>query len=392
MLLRIFIILIVLTVGPTVFLTWRFGKVLDTAWKKVAAFLPTILLPAIGIWFVTNRVYTPEEYHAVGLVTIIALTWTAIVVVLATGCIAGLVLRRIPHIEKLLIGLSIAACILLAGISSYGYIRGIYHLQTTHDELTIDDLPPSFEGYRLLFFSDFHLGTYAGKTAFPHQVIDEIIKQNADIILFGGDLINYDTKEIDNYITELKRLKAPDGVYAIMGNHDYQVHRKWDSKTAQTRSDTKLEEILQSANWHLLLNESAIIKREQDSIAIVGVENDGKPPFPELGDLRKALQNVPDSLRERPFMKILLTHDPTHWRRKVLPETDIQLTLSGHTHACQLQIGSYSPAAGIYKEWGGLYEEQGRRLFVSKGIGQALLNMRIGAWPEINVITLHCKK
>ena len=149
---------------------------------------------------------------------------------------------------------------------------------------------------------------------------------------------------------------------------------------------------MQTANWHLLLNESAIIKREQDSIAIVGVENDGKPPFPELGDLRKALQNVPDSLRERPFMKILLTHDPTHWRRKVLPETDIQLTLSGHTHACQLQIGSYSPAAGIYKEWGGLYEEQGRRLFVSKGIGQALLNMRIGAWPEINVITLHCKK
>ena len=176
MLLRIFIILIVLTVGPTVFLTWRFGKVLDTAWKKVAAFLPTILLPAIGIWFVTSRVCAAGEDHAVGVVTIIALTWTAIVVVLATGCIAGLVLRRIPHIEKLLIGLSIAACILLAGISSYGYIRGIYHLQTTHDELTIDDLPPSFEGYRLLFFSDFHLGTYALLTESMQSWVTTIIR------------------------------------------------------------------------------------------------------------------------------------------------------------------------------------------------------------------------
>jgi len=283
-------------------------------------------------------------------------------------------------------------CVVLLGVSLYSYCYGIYKLQTTHENLYFEDLPETFDNYRIVFFTDFHLGTYGSNTKFPRKVVDAIIKEKGDIVLFGGDLINYDTKEILPFMHELKRVKSPDGVYTIMGNHDYQIHRKWLSRLAQANSIQKFKGLHKAMRWQLLLNEASFIKRGSDSIAIVGVENDGKPPFPELGDLAKALRNVPDSLNGKPFFKILLTHDPTHWRRKVLPETDIQLTLAGHTHAGQFQLGNSSPVANVYEEWGGVYEDGARKLFVSKGIGQALLNFRLGAWPEINVITLHRKK
>ena len=147
-------------------------------------------------------------------------------------------------------------------------------------------------------------------------------------------------------------------------------------------------------NWDLLLNEHRIIRQGRDSIALVGVENDGKPPFPERGDLKKALAGIPgygqgnDSTH---MFKVLLSHDPTHWRRKVLPQTDIQLTLSGHTHGMQFMLFGWSPSKFFYPEWKYMYHEGERGLYVSLGIGGALIPFRFGAWPEINVITLHNK-
>ena len=137
--------------------------------------------------------------------------------------------------------------------------------------------------------------------------------------------------------------------------------------------------------WQLLLNENRLIVRGNDSIAIIGVENDGKPPFPAMGDLPRATSGT-----DRLF-KLLLSHDPSHWRRKVLPDTDIQLTLSGHTHAMQFRLGGFSPSAWIYPEWGGLYTENGRGLYVNMGIGSVMIPYRFGAWPEISVITLRKK-
>ena len=135
--------------------------------------------------------------------------------------------------------------------------------------------------------------------------------------------------------------------------------------------------------WRLLLNDNYILRRGNDSIAIVGVENDGNPPFPALGDLPKAQRGLQNSC-----FRILLSHDPTHWRRRVLPETRTPLMLAGHTHGMQLKIGSFSPSEWFYPEWGGPYYEGERALYVSLGAGEVLLPFRIGAWPEINLITL----
>ena len=137
--------------------------------------------------------------------------------------------------------------------------------------------------------------------------------------------------------------------------------------------------------WKLLNNEHVIIKRDSSAIALVGVENDGEPPFPQLGDLPKALKGT-DGL-----FKVLLSHDPTHWRREVLPESDIQLMLAGHTHAMQFMIGHYTPAAWFYPENRGMYLENGRGLYVNIGLGEVMLPFRFGAWPEFTVITLRCK-
>ena len=134
--------------------------------------------------------------------------------------------------------------------------------------------------------------------------------------------------------------------------------------------------------WQLLLNENKIVKRGNDSIAVIGVENDGKPPFPALGDLSKSTRGTEG------MFKLLLSHDPSHWRRKVLPETDIQLMLAGHTHAMQFRLGCFSPSAWIYPEWGGLYTEDGRGLHVNVGLGSVMIPYRFGAWPEITIITL----
>ena len=392
MLLRILFILIPTLLLPSIYLTWRFRRTLNTVWQKVLVFLPAVTLLIIGFILATNRSYSPKEYEAVGLLTITILVYASMLLILALCCLAGRVFKRWANVEKAFWGIGIACCIVLLGVSLYSYHYGIYKLQTTHEDLYFDDLPEAFDNYRIVFFTDYHLGTYGDKTKFPRRVIDAIIREKGDIVLCGGDLINYDTKEILPFIHELKRIKAPDGVYTVMGNHDYQIHRKWSSQLAQTNSVQKFKGLHKAIKWRLLLNESCFIRRGSDSIAIIGVENDGRPPFPELGDLPKALRNVPDSLKRKPFFKILITHDPTHWRRKVLPETDIQLTLAGHTHAGQFQLGKSSPVAKVYKEWGGLYESGDRKLFVSKGIGQALLNFRLGAWPEINVITLHCRK
>ena len=392
MLLHIFTILLPCFLLSTLLLVWRFRNMLKPFWKKAVAFLPGVLLPLWGMSLVAHRTFSPEEYKAVGFATIVILGSAAMVMIMALGCLVGRMLRRIAYAEKTVIVLSVACCVLLAVVCCYGYNKGIYHLRVTKEELTFDDLPASFDGYRIVFFSDFHLGTYATDATFPHKVTEALMKEQGDIILFGGDLINYDPRELQPFIKEMERLHAPDGVYAVMGNHDYQVHRKWSSPEACRRSVQELEGLIEKSGWKLLLNASSVVVRDTDSIAVVGVENDGNPPFPSLGDLGKALAGVPDSLHHQSFFKILVSHDPTHWKRRVLPDTDIQLTLSGHSHACQLQIGHYSPAAWVYKEWGGLYREEKHCLFVSKGIGEALLNFRFGAWPEINVITLRCKK
>lgn len=171
-----------------------------------------------------------------------------------------------------------------------------------------------------------------------------------------------------------------------MGNHDYCEYGADKSEHNIEKNQTVLRYLEAKIGWRLLMNEHALIRRGDDAIAVIGVENISRPPFQDYGDLHKAMEGLPTGM-----FKILLSHDPSHWRRGVLHQTDIALTLSGHTHAGQLRIGRLSPSKVAYQEWGGKYTEDGSMLYVSTGIG-GTVPFRIGAWPEVNVITLRRKK
>ena len=295
---------------------------------------------------------------------------------------------------ELSLGTGIAMRLLLFAVMGCGVTFGPSYLQVRHADFPSSDLPGSFDGYRIVQLSDFHLTSFRNRPRLVEKIVRRVMEQQPDMIVFTGDLVSTSADELDGFEEMLSRLHAPDGVYSILGNHDYMTYARYLTPQEQTQELEDLKARQRGMGWDLLLNEHRIIRQGGDSIVLVGVENDGKPPFPERGDLKKALGEIPgygraDSLP--PVFKVLLSHDPSHWRRKVLPQTDIQLTLSGHTHGMQFMLFGWSPSEYLYPEWKHMYREKGRGLYVSLGLGGALIPFRFGAWPEINVITLHNK-
>ena len=352
--------------------------------------LPVVLLLIFGFTADAMRTYSPTDFRIVGTFILIILTYAAVQWIMAIACmLAWLTGTYHPLCKKLFLAGGILMSTLIVSMGIYGRSIGIWKLHCTKDTLSSSSIPPAFHNYRIALFTDFHLGTFGTDTTFAHRVVDSIMQAQPDIILFGGDLVNYDTKEIIPFLPVLSRLHAPDGVYAVMGNHDYQENRHWNSPVQRQNSVNRMKKLLSSVGWTLLDNESRFLVKESDSIALIGTENDGLPPFPSLGDLQKATRQLTNTLSKKKHFSILLTHDPTCWKRKVVHQTNISLTLSGHTHACQFQWGDFSPASWKYAEWAGWYNQGDQHLFVSKGVGEAFLFARIGAWPEINLITLH---
>lgn len=256
-------------------------------------------------------------------------------------------------------------------------------------------LPQSFDGYRIAVFSDIHLGTFGSDTTFVADVVEKINGQNVDAIFFVGDIVNRQTDELLPFTTVLSRLHARDGVFSVLGNHDYGDYRDWKSPAERTANNKAMWRLQADMGWTLLRNESRYVARGNDSIAIIGVENCGEPPFSTYGKLEGS---YPGSFADNRF-KLLLTHNPDHWVKKVqdIDSINIPLTFSGHTHAMQLSATlaghRYSPAALRYSTWGGRYDDSlGRSLYVNIGLGTVGLPMRIGATPEITIVTLKRKQ
>lgn len=269
----------------------------------------------------------------------------------------------------------------------YGSFRGLDRLDVRHVDYSSPSLPAAFDGYRIVQFSDAHVGTYTGgHEQALSKSIDAILAQKADAIMFCGDLIDLEPAELNPYLNLLNKLHAPDGVFSVMGNHDYPMYMKSLDDAHKVANLKALQNRERQFGWQLLLNDHRVIRRGQDSIIVAGEENDGRPPFPALADARQTLQNV----NIRSFI-IMLQHDPSAWRRNILPGTPAQLTLSGHTHAMQFQLFGWSPASLLYREWGGMFHEGTRAINVSTGLG-GVIPFRFGAWPEIVVITLHKSK
>lgn len=265
----------------------------------------------------------------------------------------------------------------------YGFFFGWRHLVVRTATCESALLPEAFDGYKVLQLSDIHIGTFLRNRSFIDKLADVVNRQQADLIVFTGDLVNVSAEELIPFQSSLKRIQAPDGIYSVMGNHDYCEYGADKSHRNIARNQNVLKYLEEKIGWQLLMNEHVLIRRGTDAtLAVIGVENISRPPFPDHGDLRKAMEGLPAGM-----FKILLSHDPSHWRREVLRQTDIALTLSGHTHAGQMRFGKFSPARWAYNEWGGKYVEGHSMLYVSLGIG-GTVPFRFGAWPEVNVIRL----
>ncbi len=267
------------------------------------------------------------------------------------------------------------------GWFAFGFIEGWKRLELKHITFTSPDLPPYFDGYRLVQITDFHLGSFPPGNDFVQKVVDATNNEEPDMILFTGDLVNNQASEVEPYLDTLGQLHASDGIYSIWGNHDYCEYGNNHSIGALKRNRRMLYGYQESLGWHQLMNEHHVVSHGMASIAVIGVENPGQPPFTNRSNLKKAMKGLNPDL-----FKILLSHDPHHWRREVVGKK-IQLTLAGHTHAGQLKIGKWTPARMAFKEWGGAYRIGEQMLYVSSGIGGSF-PFRLGAWPELTVITL----
>ncbi len=269
----------------------------------------------------------------------------------------------------------------------YGHFVGYRQLVVRQVEFVNADLPSAFDGYRIVQFSDAHIATMTGYNEWLlKRAVDSINAQHADMIAFTGDMQNVYPQELSSRATVLRQLHAKDGVYAILGNHDYAIYQSCDSVEKEHNCQQTIAAFRQMG-FTLLLNENRVICRDSDSIVIAGMENWGKVKrMPRKGDVKKTLEGVSDST-----FVVMLQHDPSCWDEHILPECQAQLTLSGHTHGGQFALLGWSPVAFNYKEWAGTYYHGNRMLQVSTGLG-ALIPFRLGQPGEIVVITLRGKK
>jgi uncharacterized protein len=268
----------------------------------------------------------------------------------------------------------------------YGIAIERFDFQVIHQTIEHESIPSAFDGFRIVHISDLHAGSFYGHERQVERAVRKINRQNADLILFTGDLVNNFTSEIDTFLEILQEMNAAYGMYSVLGNHDYGDYFQWESEVAKEKNMEQMISAHREIGFRLLLNEWDSIVVGGEMIAIIGVENWGEPPFPQYGDLEEASRGT----EGLPF-RILLTHDPSHWDAEVL-DGNIELTLAGHTHGFQfgIELGniSWSPSKFKYPQWGGLYSENSQFLYVNRGLGYVGFPGRVGMPPEITVIEL----
>lgn len=268
----------------------------------------------------------------------------------------------------------------------YGSFFGVSCLEVRHEVFVSEDLPKAFDGYRIVQFSDAHVGSFNGwRHDFLRQAVDSINALQADMIVFTGDLQNKQSGDIVPHQQLLSSLKARDGIFSILGNHDYPEYLDLDSRQKQLQL-FKTCETEHRMGWNLLLNDHSVIRRGGDSLVIAGMENDGEGRFPQLGNINQTLFSI-----NHDAFVVMLEHDPTSWRRKILPNSHCQLTLSGHTHGGQFSILGFTPAMFTYRDYQGMCYVGKRAMNVSTGLG-GVVPIRFGVTPEIVVITLKSSK
>lgn len=389
------IIALALNIGIDAYIARSIRRVFGKARRAVKAHIIISVVAAAALAFliclpkkeVSQAGLTVIMWALFGYLSIYAAKLTFIVCDSAGLLVRAILRRRNRAAVAAVVGCIAALSVFIA--LWWGALVTRYDIEVKPVSVAVSGLPDTFDGYTIAQISDLHVGSYGTDTTYVSRLVDSINALQPDIIVFTGDIVNRTTAELHPFVAPLSRLQAPDGVLSILGNHDYGDYYEWDSPQAKTDNMRLMHQLQQQMRWHLLDNETIMLHRGTDSLAVIGVQNVGDPPFPIYGSLSKAYPAISDAA-----VKVLLSHNPVHWTDSIAnrPEVDVALTLSGHTHAMQIACGRFSPAALRYKTWGGLYTDSlGRALYVNIGIGEVAFPARVGATPEITLITLHKK-
>ena len=292
-----------------------------------------------------------------------------------------------PERRKFISTTALAAAGIFSLLAIDGIIFGKYRHTVRKVKLRFKNLPENFKGYKIVQISDVHSGSFFNPQKLQ-KAIDLINEQDADVVLFTGDMVNNYADEFKPFIPLFKRIKAKDGKFSILGNHDYGDYGAWNSREEKAQNIPTLKNYQAEAGFKLLRNENIALEKNGEKIYLLGVENWGIKPFPQYGDLDKALKGVPEDA-----IKVLMSHDPTHFDEVVKKhKTNVHLTLSGHTHGMQFGLDlkniKWSPVKFKYKKWADLYESEGKYLYVNRGFGVIAYPGRVGINPEITVIEL----
>lgn len=381
MIARISIIILLVTLLPDIYMYRRYVKRrLGNVWARIAWWLPTLLIMVSTIGVSLTRDFAPHNLTLFNIYLFI----TALVVLpkltFVLCSLAGRLARRMLKLRRNW-GNYVGLVLVLAElyILFHGTMVGTDRLNVRQVTIEFDDLPKAFDGYRIAQFTDVHLGSM--KDELMLRAVTAIDDMRPDLIVFTGDIQNMGPDELPRFAQTLKRLKAKDGVMSVLGNHDYSRYVNLPPDEA-LRNERMTRDFETSVGWQLLLNDNRIVRRGSDSIVIAGGENDGRPPFPAKADLKKAMRGI----HAKSFV-VMLQHDPSAWRRHILPLTNAQLTLSGHTHGGQISLFGLRPTELVGKEDDGLYVEGKRKLFVSTGLG-GFVPYRFYMNPEVVEITL----
>lgn len=355
-------------------------------WQRVLWWTPAIIMVIYTCLLATIRNFAPSDLTWLNLYLLLIGLFVGPKAVFTVFSSIGWVLRKtiIPTHRNYGHYVGLVAGVIAVGAYIYGLTFGIQRIKVNHVDLYFSDLPKSFDGYRVMHVSDLHLGTFDGwRSIILKAEMDSIRAHKTDIICFTGDIENMRPQEVE----KLQHIIAPAmiGTISVLGNHDYAEYVKHTPELEASMLKRLLTLEQDSLGWTTLENRSITLRRGNDSIMVVGTENDGRPPFPQKADWRKAFKGV-----GKGAFVIALQHDPSAWEREILPNTDAQLTLSGHTHGGQMQILGYRPTQMSQRNDLGLYSHNGRYMYVNAGLG-GLVPFRLNMPNEITVITLHRK-
>ncbi len=394
------LLIIDLYVIRNIFLYHSLGEIQFNVSYVVSVFAVISLLIILGLFYTGmnfQHMRDPHMYTRVmWIMGLFLMTFLPKLVFSISGIVSDLLLlisrfTSAPETYTKARSLILTVGIILGGLLflsiAMGMIRGRFHVKVHRYSLRIKNLPRGLEGLKMIHMSDLHLSSLYYHRDHLKKWVTRINAMKPDLFLFSGDMVNNFAEELEPFISILNKISPRMGKFAVLGNHDYGKYHQWNSPEKELENLEMVKENIRKAGFDLLLNEHRMLSRSEARFSIIGVENYGKPPFPQVGDLEKATTGLNGSV-----FNILLSHDPFHWEQKVRYLDDIHLTLSGHTHGMQFgfEIGKlrWSPSRWQYRHWAGLYNENGKYLNVNRGFGTIGFPGRVGIRPEVTEITL----